>query len=852
MTIMVGLACGRGVKSKVYSQSRGVCVLDKEASGAEKLAAGEIRRYLYLCTGELIPIISNTKGLTAATDLIVIGQKDRKHIKKHIANGELPKSVESLKAQEYVIKTVNIHGYRLVLIVGGDEIGTLYGAYRFAELLGVRFYLHGDVIPDTQTPWNLPKADEHGKPLFELRGIQPFHDFPEGPDWWNTNDYKAIIGQLPKLRMNFFGLHTYPEGKIGPEPTVWIGLKRDIGKDGKIRFSYPSSYHNTLRGTWGYAAKKTSEYSFGSAALFERDDFGPEVMSGMVPGPKTAEENNELFNRVGAMLKEAFTFAHKLGVKTCVGTETPLTIPKSVKKRLEELGKKPGDIQVVQELYEGMFERIKSAYPLDYYWFWTPEGWTWRGAKDEQVAATEKDMLAAVAAAEKVGAGFTLATCGWVLGPPKDRTAFDKLLPKEMPFSCINRNVGFDPVEVGFRHVHGRPKWAIPWLEDDNAMIIPQLWAGRIRRDAADALAYGCTGLIGIHWRTRVLGPSVLSLARASWDQRSRNPDVATPGMKRPRDLPVDDFYADWALSQFGSEVAKELAKLFVRLDGGPQAPNHQSLKANLPRHSSWNKGPGGIVTNSQPWKKVARQYKFVDEMAALRPSVHGAGNRERFDYWLNTFRYTRALAQVSCTIGQLDKVMKNITKEKDEVKKRETAHRKALPLRKQLVRQWGEMMKYLLTTVSNAGEMGTVMNIEQHNMGHLRLLNKHDKALEKILGMPLPMDTKPGREYQGQARLIVPTVRTSLTVGEELKLKVILLGIKPKSAALYWRPLGVGEYKKIPLEHVSRGVYKVLIPAKEIEGDFEYHVKISGDDEKILYYPATAPRINQTVVIMK
>ena len=79
--------------------------------------------------------------------------------------------------------------------------------------------------------------------------------------------------------------------------------------------------------------------------------------------------------------------------------------------------------------------------------------------------------------------------------------------------SCINRNVGFAPVEPGFANLEGRPQWAIPWLEDDPAMIIPQLWAGRMRRDAADALAYGCTGLLGIHWRTRILGPNVSALA---------------------------------------------------------------------------------------------------------------------------------------------------------------------------------------------------------------------------------------------------------------------------------------------------------------------------------------------------
>ena len=56
---------------------------------------------------------------------------------------------------------------------------------------------------------------------------------------------------------------------------MWIGLASDVGEDGKVKFSYPSSYMNTLRGNWGYAAEKTSDYVFGSAALFERDDFGP-------------------------------------------------------------------------------------------------------------------------------------------------------------------------------------------------------------------------------------------------------------------------------------------------------------------------------------------------------------------------------------------------------------------------------------------------------------------------------------------------------------------------------------------------------------------------------------------------
>ncbi len=188
-----------------------------------------------------------------------------------------------------------------------------------------------------------------------------------------------------------------------------------------------------------------------------------------------------------------------------------------------------------------------ETHPLDYYWFWTPEGWTWREVKQEQIDATLADLRAAIAAAEKVDAPFTLATCGWVLGPQQDRALFDKQLPKEMPLSCINRQVGHDPVEPGFAEVEGRPQWAIPWLEDDPAMISPQLWVGRMRKDAADALAYGCTGLMGIHWRTRVLGPNVAALAKAPWDQSAFNP-AANPDLEidlpKPPEGPDGGQYA--------------------------------------------------------------------------------------------------------------------------------------------------------------------------------------------------------------------------------------------------------------------------------------------------------------------
>jgi hypothetical protein len=140
---------------------------------------------------------------------------------------------------------------------------------------------------------------------------------------------------------------------VGPEPLTWIGTSDQIGEDGRVKTSYPARHFTTASGTWGWGARKTSDFTHGAAVLFDRDDFGADYMKGMAPWPSTPEDQNELFFRVGAMLNDAFAFAHRLGVKTCLGTETPLLIPVPLKARPLQAGKNPDDPAVVQELYEG-------------------------------------------------------------------------------------------------------------------------------------------------------------------------------------------------------------------------------------------------------------------------------------------------------------------------------------------------------------------------------------------------------------------------------------------------------------------------------------------------------------------
>jgi hypothetical protein len=500
----------------------------KDAAALENFAAAELRRYIYLATGELAAVVKIDSARDLKRPGVILSRKGRLlqdgTTQKSDVEKVPPEIFLKLGPEDYRLKTLLRNDRRYLLIAYGEGAGVLYGTYAFVEKLGVRFYLDGDVVPDEKTQFEIPELDEPARPLFALRGIQPFHDFAEGPDWWDEDAYKAVLGQLPKLRMNFFGLHTYPEKNPNAEPTVWIGLPGDFIEDGRVSFAYPSSYQNTMRANpwshnWGYQPKKTGDFHFGAGELFERDEYGAKVMGGLMPEPKTSKESNDLFNRTAAMLRGAFAFGRKLGVRTCVGTETPLVVPALVQERLKKKGLDPGDPKVTKELYKGIFQRIAASYPLDYYWFWTSENWTWSDASDESIKAVTTDLDMAVQAARETNSPFGLATCGWVLGPPSRRTLFDQVLPKTVAASTINREVGKAPVDPSFAGIEGRSKWAIPWLEDDPSLTSPQLWVGRMRRDAVDALKYGCDGLMGIHWRTRILSPNALALARAAWDQ---------------------------------------------------------------------------------------------------------------------------------------------------------------------------------------------------------------------------------------------------------------------------------------------------------------------------------------------
>jgi hypothetical protein len=346
-------------------------------------------------------------------------------------------------------------------------------------------------------------------------------------------------------------------------------------------------------------------------------------------------------------------------------------------------------------------------------------------------------------------------------------------------------------------------------------------------------------------------------LAKAGWNQSGWNPhpekkmtaeEALENSKQQERDLDASAYYADWARSEFGEEAAEQLAALFTNLDGTAPSENQNERQGRLPRPAVWADGPGGLKADTVAWTERVKDYAFVDEMESLRPLIKGNGNIARFDYWLNTFRYLRAIGELNCTISAYREKAKEIRQLTEPQQQQEQAKNELLPLRIQSIQQLREVHRHLFAFISTYGELGNLTNWQQHLM-HM-YFDKPAKELTTWLGTELPPEALPDKTPAYSARIIAPELRTAIDKGESFNMQVIITEASPAKAVLKYRLLGESKYQTIDLQTVERCVYQANIPADRILGDFEYYIEVKKQSGETMRFPATAPTINQTVVI--
>jgi hypothetical protein len=287
--------------------------------------------------------------------------------------------------------------------------------------------------------------------------------------------------------------------------------------------------------------------------------------------------------------------------------------------------------------------------------------------------------------------------------------------------------------------------------------------------------------------------------------------------------------------------VADVAAKIFGMLDGTMQG----GKTTLIPRPGDWSGGPGGIRPDSVKWEERKADYLFVDEFEKLSESVSGAGNKERFDYWLNTFKYLKAIGKFACSTGEINRIVKTV--KSDSIADKTELIKSFTDLRAVQIDEFKEIISYLVRTIYTTGELGTMTNWQQHN--YTQLIYIPGKEFEKITGQKLPASCWPSNKDLNINRIIVPTLRTTLKKGEDLKLKIIITDDNVRSAILYWRPIGKSRYFNIELKNVNRWVWFVSLPAHNLAEDFEYYIEVKSLSGTMIF-PSSYPERDQTVVV--
>ena len=894
-----------------------------DASIVEKHAAKEVRRYIFLRTGAAPQLrIADKYAHLPSGDVIVVAANTRAiitELKAEYGNVDAPSSDHRMG---YIIKSISKGDRSILVITGADTYTTLTAAYRFAELLGCYFNLVGDAIPDKRLsyPLNISGYDEKAQPWFELRGCIPFHNFTAGPDCWNTADYVSFITQQAKMGLNFFGLHYYnksgfPGSQEGPEPQLWIGHKSDLNPDGTVKpeGAYKSYWASSFRHghepgpIWGAFPISMSKFTNGTNKLFAHDYFASEAIGSKEPS--TPEEMAANFNNVGRLLNTAFTHAKQLGVKTALGTETPMgatgsigaeraernarnlldfmntkkrgeewegnaddlfltifTCPPEVRARMRNVhgytvptGRGEANEAFSKALYEGTFTKIMRTHPLDYFWLWTYECFTYNGGRPtrDQLEAIAEDHRYCSEVMKSMKAPFKMATFGWVLGSsgaPYNNGAIDfhDDLPIDVPFGSLADHAGGAKAVIDA----GRPAWSSCWYEEDNRLIQPQGRVAGIFNEVAHSLKAGGTqAFLAKHWTINTAAHMSAAHSHLTWDNRvsvsEPMPTIADGARKFPTfntfsDDPLNEnpvevqdwisgFFRDWANANFGSERAVEIGELFAAAHQLGEAQRiAMGVKGSFPRVSQrlpsvviefWPED--GDPTSSSDPKFVDAMHLYI-EFCKYKDDIVGAGNRDRYMYYWHWFKSQIELGKLAILRIKFVQMEESEGQAKDAVKD-------------EIIATWDRIMSHEVQRIRNESELSIIAQLQQ-------------STWDAIFREELGISEMPSR-YEGSKSVRAMPEITQIYSDEDFEQKVVFIG---KGAitepAMHYRKIGSsGSFTTLELATLGNHVLKAKLPNPG--HDFEYYITGYVDGETVTY-PATGgpgtDNINQTVITVE
>ena len=494
-----------------------VIVTGSEASTIEDYAARELQRYLYQLTGSHPELITDADYIDGPA--FFVGRRENHSGIAALSGDELHVSPEDPGPEGYVLRTVELNDHPVLIISGSDAVGVLYGVYSLLDdYYDVGFHLGGDVLPPESRPLVVPEIDERKAPLVAIRGFLPWTNFPQSATVYSWEDWKFIIDQAARMRMNFIHIHSY-SGELGHNEN-FANFELD-GFMSRVWMGTARAGH-----AWAGPAWDSAEYRYGAADLFDDYDFGAESAL-----HNETLSNREAFRKGASMFQRVIAYAHTRGVKIGLGLDID-TIP-------DEYGVPANDPRVV----EARVDQIVTDYPnLDFLICFRSE---LINSRPEMREAWEEIFTTIYESMAERSPGTRLAVAGWGLAPEYIEDLPDDVISG--PISAYS-----DKFEDG--SIYGdREYWGCPWLERDfqsSQYYYPYDMHLSNTIEAWQNRAPNMNGLYTLTWRlTDAVDAKMSYIAKAPWDHENR----------------YDSSYAvyyEYARRHYGEDAAEAITEI--------------------------------------------------------------------------------------------------------------------------------------------------------------------------------------------------------------------------------------------------------------------------------------------------
>ena len=558
--------------------------------------------------------------------------------------------------QGFLLRRVQFQERSSLLVCGGSPRATLWAVYELVERWGVRYLLHGDVLPAPST-FHLPDLDVVTEPTLSVRQWRVINDFACGPESWGMADYRPVLDQLAKLRFNRILLSVWPW-----QPFLHYEVKGIKRESATLWFDFHYPITDDMVG----------HHLFGD----EEEFWNPDLPRGA---------SYEEFMEAGEQLiHNLVDYAHRRGIE-CVIVATltefppefaPLLKDAQEVHQLAELTVVPSaetdiDDPALTELAATVLQATVNTYPeVDYVALGMPEFRQWSGLYERAWGAL--DAKYNVSSQRSLGDVLTAATQRSAYPGGEERALqevkgdivalyfYDRLLNEiqvlkescrpdmkfiynsvaEELFSLLGSVVPHGWETLNFvdytasRIVKRREVLEdvpsqdhtcslIYTLHDDNVGLLPQLATGSLHELTRDLCRHGWAGFSTRYWLIADHNPCIAYLAKAAWDEEVRHEDV----------------YRDQIRAVCGEECVEDMLTTFREVEAATVALEDHGLGLTFPvpgmltKH--WTPQPMSdeLVGDRQGYQRA------LDAAYRAREKAQPSG-KNYVDYWIGRLKF--------------------------------------------------------------------------------------------------------------------------------------------------------------------------------------------------------------------